>query len=173
MILHPDSGTYPCQNCVSKYHIYLHNNIQRHTEHIIVLWANPTYINLQSSVGKQDNIRNRNWMSIMSNKVRSWSSTNLGQQVSLITTRRQMRCVKGMMTSSNGNISALLAIYAGNSPVTGESPSQRPVTRGFDVFFDLRLNKRLSKQLWGWWFETLSRPLWRHCNGPAKNHHNH
>ena len=27
------------------------------------------------------------------------------------------------------------------------------------------LNKRLSKQLWGWWFETLSRPLWRHCNG--------
>ena len=33
-----------------------------------------------------------------------------------------------------------------------------------DVFFDLRLNKRLSKQSWGWWFETLSRPLWRHCN---------
>ena len=34
-----------------------------------------------------------------------------------------------------------------------------------DVFFDLRLNKRLSKQSWGWWFETLSRPLWRHRNG--------
>ena len=34
----------------------------------------------------------------------------------------------------------------------------------FDVFFDLRLNKRLSKQSWGWWFETISRPLWRHCN---------
>ena len=61
--------------------------------------------------------------------------------------------------------SALLAICAGNSPVTGEFPAQRPVTRSFDVFFDLRLNKRLSKQWWGWWFETPSRPLRRHCNG--------
>ena len=60
--------------------------------------------------------------------------------------------------------SALLAICAGNSPVSGEFPTQRPVTRSFDVFFDLRLNKRLSKQSWGWWFETLSRSLWRHCN---------
>ena len=60
--------------------------------------------------------------------------------------------------------SALLALCAGNSPVTGEFPSQRPVTRSFDVFFDLHLNKRLSKQSWGWWFETPSRPLWRHCN---------
>ena len=39
------------------------------------------------------------------------------------------------------------------------------MTRSFNVFFDLRLNKRLSKQSWGWWFETLSHPLWRHCNG--------
>ena len=60
---------------------------------------------------------------------------------------------------------ALLAICARNSPVNGEFPAQRPVTRSFDVFFDLRLNKRLSKHSWGWWFETLSRPLWRHCNG--------
>ena len=56
--------------------------------------------------------------------------------------------------------SALLATCAGNSPV----PTQRLVTRSFDFFFDLRLNKRLSTQWWGWWFETLSRPLWRHCN---------
>ena len=60
--------------------------------------------------------------------------------------------------------SALLAICAGNSPVSGEFSAQRPMTRSFDVFFDLRKNKRLSKQSWGWWFETLSRPLWRHCN---------
>ena len=59
---------------------------------------------------------------------------------------------------------ALLAIYAGNSLVAGEFPTQRPVTRSFDVFFDPRLNKRLSKQSWGWWFETPSRPLWRHRN---------
>ena len=60
--------------------------------------------------------------------------------------------------------SALLAICAGNSPVTGEFPAQRPVTRNFDVFFDLRVNKRLSKQPWGWWFETPLRALWRRCN---------
>ena len=60
--------------------------------------------------------------------------------------------------------SALLAICAGNSLVPDEFPAQRPVTRSFDGFFDLRLNKRLSKQSWGWWFQTLSRPLWRHCN---------
>ena len=60
--------------------------------------------------------------------------------------------------------SALLALCAGNSPAPGEFPTQRPVTRSFDVFFDLRLDKRLSKQSWGWWFETLSRPLWPHSN---------
>ena len=42
--------------------------------------------------------------------------------------------------------SALLAICAGNSPVSGEFPAQRPVTRSFDIFFDLRLDKRLSEQ---------------------------
>ena len=52
----------------------------------------------------------------------------------------------------------------GTSPVPAEFPAQRPVMLSFDVFFDLRLNKRLNKQSWGWWFETLSRPLWRQCN---------
>ena len=59
--------------------------------------------------------------------------------------------------------SALLALCAGNSPVSGEFPAHRPVTRSFDVFFDLLLIKRLSKHSRGWWFETLSRSLWRHC----------
>ena len=63
--------------------------------------------------------------------------------------------------------SALLAICAGNSPVSGEFPAQRPVTQSFDVFFDLGLNNRLSKHWRGWWFETPSRPLWRQCNGAA------
>ena len=70
-----------------------------------------------------------------------------------------------MMASPNGNIFALQAICAGISPVTGEFPAQRPVTRTFDVFFNLRLNKRMSEQWWGWWFETPSRSLWHHCNG--------
>ena len=65
--------------------------------------------------------------------------------------------------------SALLAIFAGNSPVPGEFPAQRPVSRSFDVFFDLHPNKRLSKQRWGWWFETLSCPLWCHRNGTLNN----
>ena len=42
--------------------------------------------------------------------------------------------------------------------------TQRPVTWSFDVFFDLHLNTRLSKQSRGWWFDTPSRSLWRHCN---------
>ena len=50
------------------------------------------------------------------------------------------------------------------SPVNGEFPSQRPVTRSFDIFFDLRLNTRLNKQSWGWLFETPSRSSWRHFN---------
>ena len=51
--------------------------------------------------------------------------------------------------------SALLAICAGNSPVPGEFPAQRPVTRSFYVFFDLHSNKRLSEQ---WW----AGDLWHH-----------
>ena len=60
--------------------------------------------------------------------------------------------------------SALLARCEGNSPVTGEFPSQRPVTQSFDVFFDLALNKQLSKQLKLRWFVTPLGLLWRHCN---------
>ena len=64
--------------------------------------------------------------------------------------------------------SALLALCVGNSPATspvaGEFPTQSPVTRSFDVFFDLGLNKRLSKRPWGWWFQTISWSLWRHRN---------
>ena len=64
--------------------------------------------------------------------------------------------------------STSLALCAGNSPVTGEFPSQRPVMRSFDVFFDLRMNKRLSKQSWGWCFEMPSSSLWLHCNEQSK-----
>ena len=60
--------------------------------------------------------------------------------------------------------SVLLAFSAGNSPVPGEFPSQRQVTHSFDISFDLRLNTRLYKQSWGWWFETPSSPLWRYRN---------
>ena len=60
--------------------------------------------------------------------------------------------------------SALLAFCEGNSPVTGEFPSQRPVVRRFDVFFDVHPNKRLNKPSRHRWFETPSRTLWCHRN---------
>ena len=68
------------------------------------------------------------------------------------------------MTSSNGNVSRVtgrLPFSEGNSPITGELPSQRPVTRSFGIFLDL---KRLSKPSRRRWFETLSHSLWRNCN---------
>ena len=68
-----------------------------------------------------------------------------------------------MMTSSNRQIFRVTGHLCGNSPAPGEFPAQRPVTQSFVVFFDLHLNKLLSKQWWGWWFETPSRP-WRHYN---------
>ena len=43
-------------------------------------------------------------------------------------------------------------------------PQQKPVMRSFDIFFDLSQNERMSKQSWGWWFETPSCSLLRHCN---------
>ena len=68
-------------------------------------------------------------------------------------------CVVLLMTSSNGNI------FRVTDPLCGEfTGHKRPVTRSFDVFFDLHLSKWLSKQSWGWWFETSSRSLWRHCS---------
>ena len=69
-----------------------------------------------------------------------------------------------MMTSSNGNIFRVTGPLCGEFTGPGEFPTQRPVTWSFDVFFDLRLNTRLSKQPWGWWFETPSWSLWRQCN---------
>ena len=69
-----------------------------------------------------------------------------------------------MMTSSNGNIFRVTGHLCGKFSGHRWISHKRPVTRSFDVFFYLRLSKRLSKQSWGWWFETPSHPLWRHCN---------
>ena len=73
-----------------------------------------------------------------------------------------------MMTSSDGNIFRVTGPLCGEFTGPGEFPTQRPVTRSFDVCFDLRLNKRLSKHSWGWWFETLSWSLWRHHNASVR-----
>ena len=65
-----------------------------------------------------------------------------------------------MMTSSNENIFRVTGPLCGEFTGPGEFTTQRPVTRNFDVFFDLRPNKLP----WGWWFETLSWSLWRQRN---------
>ena len=75
-----------------------------------------------------------------------------------------------IMTSSNGNIFRVTGHLCGEFTGPGEFPAQRPVTRSFNVFFDLRPNKRLSKQSWGWWFEILPCPLWCHCNEWSTQH---
>ena len=77
-----------------------------------------------------------------------------------------------MITSSNGNI------FRVTGHLCGEFNSQRwiPYTKASDAelwyLFDLRPNKRLRKQSWGWWFETPSRQLWRQCNGGLFPHKN-
>ena len=99
--------------------------------------------------------------------VTTWQWRHMGVMMFQITGNSTV-CVKtylGWQEKKRQNSTALLSLCAGNSPDTGEFPAKRPVTRSFDVFFDLRLNKRLSKISWGWWFETPSHPLWRHCNG--------
>ena len=76
--------------------------------------------------------------------------------------------VSNMITSSNGNTFRVTGHLCGE--FTG--PRWIPLTKASDAelwcFLDLRLNKRLSKQPWGWWFETLSRPLWRHRTGLSR-----
>ena len=56
-----------------------------------------------------------------------------------------------MMMSSNGTIFRVTGALCGEFTSHLWIPSQRPVTQSFDVFFDLCLNKPLSKQSWGWW----------------------
>ena len=96
----------------------------------------------------------------------SWSSSVQIMACVLIGTQTLSEPVMTchMMMSSNGNIFRVTCPLCGEFTGPGEFPTQRPVTRSVDVFFDLRLNKRLSKQPWGWWFETPSWSLWRQCN---------
>ena len=96
------------------------------------------------------------------NVTTSCSFSKMPCNLSCITDLRHFPYLR--VTSLNGNIFRVTGHSCGEFTSPGEFPAQRPVTRSFGVFFNLRLNERLSKQSWGWWFETLSRPLWRRCN---------
>ena len=103
------------------------------------------------------------WMKLMFLKVMVWCHQAINNHLSQCWPRygsiwRNWATLCSWWRHQMETFSALLAICAGNSPVPGEFPAQRPATRSFD----LRLNKRLRKQSWGWWFEILSHPLWRH-----------
>ena len=91
-----------------------------------------------------------------------YSISSTHSKVKLINTR--VNIVIAWWRHQMETFSALLGLYVGNSPVTGEFPSQRPVTWSFDVFVDLCQHNRLSKQSRRWWFERESHSLWRHCN---------
>ena len=68
------------------------------------------------------------------------------------------------MTSSNGNIFRVTGHLCGEFTGPRWIPRTKASDASFDVFFDPRLIKQLSKHSRGWWFETLPRPLWRHSN---------
>ena len=108
-----------------------------------------------------------------------WLIYMLHMMINIIGTRKLSSCellnwchyiVRLYKTTSTWSLhqmdtfSALLTLCEGNPLVISGFPSQRPVKRSFDVFYDVRLNKRLSKQSRRWWYETPSRSLWRHCN---------
>ena len=96
--------------------------------------------------------------------LRTNDTENLINIPRFLLTKRHLKKAATWWRHQMETLSASLALCVGNSLITGESPAQRPVTRNFDVFFDLPLNKRLSNQPRGWWFETPSWSLWRHCN---------
>ena len=69
-----------------------------------------------------------------------------------------------MMTSSNGNMFRVTGHLCGEFTGLRWIPHTKASDAELYVFFDFRLNKRISKHSWGWWFETQSRSLWRHRN---------
>ena len=81
-----------------------------------------------------------------------------------ITSRFSVSLVNYAWCNQKETFSMLLALCGGNSPVTGEFPLPMPLTRSLNIFSDLRLHKRLSKQSRHRWFETPSHWLWRNWN---------
>ena len=94
--------------------------------------------------------RTKIYLKMLSAKCRSLSSGLIVITTNKISIWVVLLCINYTWWRQMKTLSALLTLCAGNSPITGEFPAQRPVTRSFDIFFDMRLNKRLSKQGWGW-----------------------
>ena len=113
-----------------------------------------------SNVGPTSVLSSRRWTNVSPTFIAAWGQPPWCR-ICFTWWRHQMK-----------TFSALLVICAGNSTVTGEFPSQGPVTRSFGISVDLHLNKRLSKQWRGWWFETpfaliMTSPWWVHACIPS------
>ena len=95
-----------------------------------------------------------------------YSSSNHEKHVLCFVTDPCQGWIKTWWRHQMETFSALLAICAGNSPVPGKFPARRA------LMFPLicALYERMSKQSWGWWFETPSRSSWRQCNDVNKSH---
>ena len=85
-------------------------------------------------------------------------------KINSVGTRGVNSSPQNMMTSSTGNIFCVTGLLCGEFTGYWWIPRTKASDAEFDVFFDICLNKRMNKQWWGWWFETPSCPLWRHCN---------
>ena len=68
------------------------------------------------------------------------------------------------ISSSNGSIFRVTGPLCWKFTRHPWIPSQWPVTGALMFPLIYALIKRLREQSWGWWFETSSRSLWRHCN---------
>ena len=122
----------------------------------LLRWANTIYHQRNFVLAKL-----HPWHFILSDTRKSYLRLH-GYAIAVVTRHQHY-----MMTSSNGNIFRVTGPLCGEFPGPGEFPAQRPVTRSFDDFFDLRPNKRLSKQLTVVYSETPSWSLWRQCNETA------
>ena len=104
--------------------------------------------------------RERSW----SRKYNHWLAWICNLNESIMSTDKIVTTgPSSFIPTSNGNIFRVTGHLCGE--LTGDKGQW-----SFDVFFNLRPNKRLNKQSWGWWFETLSRPLWRHCKDICLHH---
>ena len=103
--------------------------------------CSPENQNVEDNSKDKDNIFHKNYKNMQIHYDKTWWRHQLETFFALLAL-----CVRGIHWS----------------PVN--SPHKRPVTLNFDIFFDLCLNKRPSKQSRHRWIETASCSLWRHCN---------
>ena len=128
---------------------------------IVLVYA---YLTLKQLETISEWIYRISYIHLLSFFANNYSTPNMPNEIYISDNYHTLPFMYYMMSSSNGSIFRVTGPLCWEFIGPGEFPTQRPVTRSFDVFFHLRLNKRLSKQPWGWWFETPSWSLWRHRN---------